>query len=202
MPFFPFPSVTLEPLEGFRRNLTQMLTRLRQCAEAMFRMAGIKVKVILRGQRPYFFSLPLCNSWTPWRILKKPDTNVYQTETLCRSNIPDGWIQGQGHTDGSNAILLFPFPSVTLEALEGFRRNLTQMFTRLRRYAEAMVRMAGFNVKVILRGQRPYDFFSLPLCNSWTPWRMSKKPDTNVNQTETTCISNVPDCWIQRQCHT
>ena len=36
MTFFPFRSVTLEPLEGFRRNLTQMLTRLRRCAEAMF----------------------------------------------------------------------------------------------------------------------------------------------------------------------
>ena len=65
-------------------------------------MAGFKVKVILRGQRPYD----------------------------C-----------------------FPFRSVTLEPLEGFRRNLTQMFTKLRRYAEAMFRMAGFKVNVILRIQ-------------------------------------------------
>jgi hypothetical protein len=50
MTLFPFRSVTLEPLEGFQRNLTQMLTRLRRRAEAMFRMAGFKVKVILRGQ--------------------------------------------------------------------------------------------------------------------------------------------------------
>ena len=79
------------------RNLTQMLTTLRRRAEAMFWMAGFKVKVILRGQRPYyFFSLPLCNSWTPLRISKKPDTNVYQTETMCRSNVLDGWIQGHG----------------------------------------------------------------------------------------------------------
>ena len=91
-----FPSA-LEALEGFRRNLTQMLTRLRWRAEAMFWMAGFKVKVILRGQRPYdFFSLQLCNSWTPRRISKKPDTNVYQTETMCRSNVLDGWIQGHG----------------------------------------------------------------------------------------------------------
>ena len=82
--FIPFRSVTLEALEGFRRNLTQMLTRLRRRAEAMFRMAGFKVKVILRGQKPYHF---------------------------------------------------FPFRSVTLEALEGFRRNLTQFLTRLRRCA-------------------------------------------------------------------
>ena len=40
MTFFPFRSVTLE---GYRRNLTQMLTRLRRCAEAMFWMAGFKV---------------------------------------------------------------------------------------------------------------------------------------------------------------
>jgi len=40
---FPFRSVTLEPLQGFRRNLTQMFTRLRRCAEAMFWMAGLKV---------------------------------------------------------------------------------------------------------------------------------------------------------------
>ena len=53
--FFPFRSVTLEPLEGFRRNLTQMLTRLRRCAEAMFRMTAFKV--ILRGQRSYDFFL-------------------------------------------------------------------------------------------------------------------------------------------------
>ena len=79
-----FRSVTLEPLEGFRSNLTQMFTRLSRYAEAMFRMAGFKVKVILRGQRPYGF---------------------------------------------------FPFRSVTLESLEGFRRNLTQMLTRLRRRA-------------------------------------------------------------------
>ena len=82
--FFPFRSVTLEPLEGFRRNLTQMSTRLRQWAEAMLRIAGFKVKVILRGQRPYAF---------------------------------------------------FPFRSVTLGPLEGFRRNLTQMLTRLTRRA-------------------------------------------------------------------
>ena len=113
MTFFPFCSVTLEALEGFRRNLTQMLTRLRRrSAEAMFRMAGFGVKVILRGQRPYYF---------------------------------------------------FPFRSVTLEALEGFRRNLTQMLTRLRRCAEAMFQMAWFKVNVILRGQRPYDFF--PFCS-------------------------------------
>ena len=43
-------------------------------------------------------NFPLCNSWNPWRISKKPDTNVYQTETMCRSNVPDGWIQGQCHT--------------------------------------------------------------------------------------------------------
>ena len=47
------------------------------------------VSVILRGQWPYdFFSLPLCNSW---RISKKPDTNVYQTETMWRSNVLDGF---------------------------------------------------------------------------------------------------------------
>ena len=110
MTFFPLRSVTLE---GFRRNLTQMLTRLRRrSAEAMFQMAGFKVKVILRGQRPYYF---------------------------------------------------FPFRSVTLEALEGFQRNLTQMLTKLRRCAEAMFRMAGIKVKVILRGQRPYYFF--PFCS-------------------------------------
>ena len=45
---------------------------------------------------PLAISLPLCNSWTPWRISKKPDTNVYQTETMCRSNVLDGWIQGHG----------------------------------------------------------------------------------------------------------
>ena len=129
---FPFRSVTFEALEGFRRNLTQMLTRLRQYAEAMFQMAGFKVSVILRCQWPYDF---------------------------------------------------FPLRSVTLEALEGLRRNLTQMLTRLNRRAEAMFRMAGFKVKVILRGQRPYYFFSLPLYNSWSPRRISKKPDTNVNQT-------------------
>ena len=112
--FFPFRTVTLEPLEGFRRNLTQTFTRLRRCAEAMFWMAGFKVNVILRGQRSYF---------------------------------P-------------------PFRYVTIEPLEGFRRNLTQMLTRLRQLAEAWFRMAGFKIKVILRGQRPYDFFSLPLCNS------------------------------------
>ena len=106
--FFPFRSITLESLEGLRRNVTQMFTRLIRRAEAMFWMAGFNVKVILRGQRPYDF---------------------------------------------------FPFRSVTLEALEGLRRNLTQMFTRLRRRAEAMFRMAGFKVKVILRGQRPYTFF-------------------------------------------
>ena len=137
---FPFCSVTLEALEWFRRNLTQMLTRLRRRAEAMLRIAGFKVKVRLRDQRTYD----------------------------C-----------------------FPFPSVTLEALERFRRNLTQMLTSLRWRAEAMFRMAGFKVKVILRGQRPYDFFSLPLCNSWTPWRISKKPDSNVHQTET---------MVQKQC--
>ena len=53
--FFPFRSVTIEPLEGFRRNLTQMLTILRKSAEAMFQMAGFKVNVILRGQRSYDF---------------------------------------------------------------------------------------------------------------------------------------------------
>ena len=37
MTFFPFRSVTLE---GFRRNLTQMFTRRRRCAEAMFWMAS------------------------------------------------------------------------------------------------------------------------------------------------------------------
>ena len=68
----------------------------------MFWIAGFKVKVKLRGQRPYYF---------------------------------------------------FPFCSVTLEALEGFRRYLTQMLTRLRRRAEAIFRMAVFKVKVILRGQ-------------------------------------------------
>ena len=151
MTIFPFCSVTLEPLEGFLRNLTQMLTKLRRRAEAMFLMAGFKVKVILRGQRPY-------------------DS--------------------------------FSFCSVILEPLEGFRRNQTQMFTRLRWCAEAMFLMAGFKVNVILRGQRPHAFFSLPLCNSWTPWRISKKPDTNVYQTETMCRSNVPDGWIQGQCHT
>ena len=111
--FFPFRFVTLEALEGFRRNLTQMLTRLRRRAEAMLWLAGLKVKVILRGQMPYYF---------------------------------------------------FPFRSVNLEALEGFRRNLTQLLTRLRRRSEAMFRMAGF--KVIRRGQRPYDFFSFSLFNS------------------------------------
>ena len=113
--FFSIRSVTLEPLEGFRRNLTQMFTSLRRRAEAMFRMAGLKVKVTLRGQRPYDF---------------------------------------------------FPFRSVTLEALKGFRRNLTQMLTRLRRRAEAMLWLAGLKVKVILRGQMPYFLFYLPLCNS------------------------------------
>ena len=59
--FFPFRSVNLEALEGFQRNLTQLLTRLSRRSEAMFRMAGFKV--IRRGQRPYdFFSFPLCNS--------------------------------------------------------------------------------------------------------------------------------------------
>ena len=79
-----------------------MLTRLRRRAEALFWMAGFKVKVILRGQMAYDF---------------------------------------------------FPFRSITLESHEGFRRNLRQMFTRLRRCAEAMFRMAGSNAKVILRGQ-------------------------------------------------
>ena len=36
-------------------------------------------------------SLPLYNSWSPWRISKKPDTNVYQTETMCRNKVLDGW---------------------------------------------------------------------------------------------------------------
>ena len=98
MTFFPFRSVTFEALEGFWRNLTQMFTRLRRCAEAIFRMAGFKVKVILRGQWPYDF---------------------------------------------------FPFRSVTLEPLKGFRRNLTQMITTLRRRAEAMFGLA--RIKVILR---------------------------------------------------
>ena len=55
---FPFRSVTLEPLQGFRRNLTQMLTRLRRRAAAMFRMAGFKVKVILRLDMTLF---PFCS---------------------------------------------------------------------------------------------------------------------------------------------
>ena len=85
-----------------------MLTRLRRRAEAMFRMAGFQVKVILRGQRPYyFFSLLLFNSWTPWRISKKPETNVYQTETMCRSNVLDGWIQGHGQAIYSKSSLTF-----------------------------------------------------------------------------------------------
>jgi len=29
-------------------------------------------------------------------ISKKPDTNVNQTETMCWSNVPDGWVQGHG----------------------------------------------------------------------------------------------------------
>ena len=45
---------------------------------------------------PLAISLPLCNSYSPWSISKKPDTNVYQTETMCRSNVLDGWIQGHG----------------------------------------------------------------------------------------------------------
>jgi hypothetical protein len=53
MTFFPFRSVTLEPREGFRRNLTQLFTTLRRCAEAMFRMAHFKVKVTLRVQASY-----------------------------------------------------------------------------------------------------------------------------------------------------
>ena len=85
-----------------------MLTRLSQCAEAMFQMFGFKVIVILSGKKPYDF---------------------------------------------------FPFCIVTLEALEGLRRNLTQMLTRLGRRAEGMFWMAGFKVKVIIRGKRPYDFF-------------------------------------------
>jgi len=43
-------------------------------------------------------SLPLCNYWSPWRISKKPDTHVNHIETTCRSHVPDGSLQGQGHT--------------------------------------------------------------------------------------------------------
>jgi hypothetical protein len=60
---------------------------------------------------------------------------------------------------------LFPYRTVTLEPVEGFQRNLIQVFTRLRRRAEAMFRMAGFKVKVILKGQKSYDIVSLPLLN-------------------------------------
>jgi hypothetical protein len=52
MTLFPFRFVTLEPLEGFQRNLTQMLTTLRRLTKAMFRMACFKVKVRLRDFVP------------------------------------------------------------------------------------------------------------------------------------------------------
>ena len=96
MTFSPFRSVTLEPLEGFRRNLTQIYTKLRRCAEAMFWMAGFKVKVILRGQRPYDFFPFRSVTLEPLEGFRRNLTNVYQTETMCRSNVLDGWIQGHG----------------------------------------------------------------------------------------------------------
>ena len=67
-------------------------------------------------------------------------------------------------------ITFFSIRSVTLEPLEGFRRNLTQMFTRLGRCAEAMCRMAGFKVKVILRGQRSNDFFPFRFKENYGLW--------------------------------
>ena len=100
---FPFRSVTLEPFEGFRRNLTQMFTRLRWCAEAMFWMTGS----VCLSVCPLAISLPLCNSWTLWRISKKHDTNVNQTETMCRSNVLNDWIQGHRLAIYSNSSFTF-----------------------------------------------------------------------------------------------
>jgi hypothetical protein len=60
-------------------------------------------------------------------------------------------------------LYVFPLCSVTLEPLEGFRRDLTKMLTTLRRRANAMFRMACFKIKVRLTGQRSYDFVSLSL---------------------------------------
>ena len=229
--FFPFPSVTLEPLEGFWRNLTQMFSRLRRCAEAMFRMDGFKVKVVLRGQRPQMLTrlrqcAEACSGFLDSRSRSYVGVKGHMTFPFCSVTLEalegfwrnltqmltrlrrraDAMLRIAGfkikvRLRGQRTYDCFPVPSVTLEALERFRRNLTQMLTSLRGRAEAMFRMAGFKVKVILRGQRPYDF-SLLLCNSWTHWMISKKPDTNVNQTQMTCRSNVPDGWIQGQGHT
>ena len=140
-----------------------MFTRLRQCAAAMFTIARFKVKVILRGQRPFYF-FPFRS--VTLEALEGFRRNLTQMLTRLRRRA-EAMFRMAGFKvirRGQRPYEFFPFISVTLEALEGFRRNLTQMFTRLRRCAAAMFPMAGF--KVILRGQRPYDFFSLPLCNS------------------------------------
>ena len=89
---FPFRSVT----QRFRRNLTQMFTTLRRRAEVLFRMSGFKVKVIRRGQMPYDFFPFRSVTLEPLEGFRRNLTNVYQTETMCRSNVLDGWIQGHG----------------------------------------------------------------------------------------------------------
>jgi hypothetical protein len=85
-----------------------------------------------------------------------PDWNDVQKQ--C-----SGWLALRLYLGVNGHKTLFPFRSVTHEPLEGFWRNLTQMFATLRWRAEVMFRIARFKVKVILRGQRSYDFVSLPL---------------------------------------
>ena len=153
MTLFPFRSVTLEPLEGFRRPLTQMLTRLRWCAEAMFRMAGIKV--ILRGQKSLWLCFPIRSvALEPLEGFRRNLTQIFTRLRDYLQKQCSGWLasRSRSYLGVKGHMTLFPFCSVTLEPLEGFRRPLTQMFTRLRWCAEAMFRMAGFKVKVRLRG--------------------------------------------------
>ena len=119
---------------------TMFMYCLTETARNQHLLACLPKSLLSHVTKKYFYNhvlaeyfVPKCNMY-----LYFPSALVYQTETTCRSNVLDGWIQCH--------INFFPFRSVTLEPLQGFRRNLTQMFTRLRRCAEAMFWMAGFKV--------------------------------------------------------
>ena len=69
-----------------------MLTRLRRRAEAMFRMAGFKVKFILRGSKSGFKGHTTLFPFHPVIIeplewFRRHLTNVYHIETTCRSYV-------------------------------------------------------------------------------------------------------------------
>jgi hypothetical protein len=95
-------SINPIPIEGLSENLAQMFTSTKGCAEPMFPMCQLKVKVTIEAQISNnqildSMSCPLCKSYTNWKMFFKLGSNVHLNKWMCRTHVAHVLAQGQGN---------------------------------------------------------------------------------------------------------